>query len=309
MKTSKLLAIFSTAVIAVSGFSASVSAEWKTEDGKKVYITDDGSRATGFETIDGKTFYFTKDGYLKTGWVKTSSGKKYYFSEKDGMKKGWLKMKNGKKYYMGSNGNMAVGWQEINGETYYFNTDGTMKTGFLTTKSGTKYYLGKDGVLARDVALKINGVTYDIGSDGKAVEKKVSTSQTSSSSKKTEFKDFPRAGTSKSDAIKETGLYNIVTTDSACVGSVLFCGEEVMLTMVFNKNDELSSAFLTFPMSYSAYLDLYLSISDSCNDWYYSEVKGYDTWTSKNMKNCISLKYDFEDDEVSYGVMYPEYFD
>lgn len=305
MKTSKLLAIFSTAVIAVSGFSASVSAEWKTEDGKKVYITDDGSRATGFETIDGKTFYFTKDGYLKTGWVKTSSGKKYYFSEKDGMKKGWLKMKNGKKYYMGSNGNMAVGWQEINGETYYFNTDGTMKTGFLTTKSGTKYYLGKDGVLARDVALKINGVTYEIGSDGKAVRKNTSESAASTSDKKREFK-APKAGSSRSDAVKTSGIYDYYEyDDNTYAGIVMYNGKEAVLVLSFNNWDQLYSYAITVSKSSYDYKKFLENEKENNKGRRYVNKGGKHFWLGDNISKAIS--YDSNDGTMTYLINYNDY--
>lgn len=303
MKTSKLLAILSTAVIAVSGFSATVSAEWKNEDGKKIYITDEGKRASGYETIDGKTYYFTEDGYLKTGWITTSSGKKYYFTEKDGMKKGWLKMKNGKKYYMGADGTMTVGWKQIDGKTYYFNKDGSMKTGWLDTKGVAKYYLDSDGVLARNVTLKVNGFTYKIGSDGKAVRKNTSESAASTSDKKREFK-APKAGSSRSDAVKTSGIYDYYEyDDNTYAGKVMYNGKESTIALCFNERDELYSYGLTVPMSSYDYKNFLKDEKKNKNKGRkYVNENGQNIWIGSNINKGIS--YDSDTGKMSLVVIF-----
>ncbi len=74
---------------------------------------------------------------------------------------------NGKKYYY-SSGKLVTGWQVIDGSNYYFKNDYTMYTGWLNTKDGFRYrfFSLTDGKMAKDVTLKIDGVSYDFDKSG-----------------------------------------------------------------------------------------------------------------------------------------------
>lgn len=175
MKINKFIAAAAALAMAMTALPAAVSADWsKDEDGEKVYLNEDGKRVRGFEKIDGKTYYFDKEGHIKTGW---------------------LKLKTGKTYYMGNDGVMVRGWQTIGKKTYYFNSDGSMKKGWHRLKNGTAYFLNSDGSLARNTSLKIDGVTYDFDSKGRASERNYT--YTPDGAVK-----VPLFGVSKSEAVK-----------------------------------------------------------------------------------------------------------
>lgn len=150
------------------------------------------------------------------------------------------------------------GFKNIDGSTFYFDKNGYFKTGWLEAKGGTKYFLGSDGVLARDVSLKINGVTYDFDKNGKATERKASVSPgTSSGTSKEKYSEFssPTLGDKKSTVLKECGVGSsaVKLDDNAYGGKVLFGGVEFTVIMHFNDNDRLCSYLLSVPMSYTVY--------------------------------------------------------
>lgn len=310
MKMKKLIAAAAAMVMSVSALSVTASAEWYKSGDKRLYKDDSGKYVTGFENIDGNTYYFDKNGYLKTGWVTFSNGKKYYFSEKNGMRTGWLKMTDGTAYYMGDDGVMTTGWQNIDGETYYFKTDGKMKTGWLDGKSGERYFLNSDGTLARNVSLKISGVTYDFDGSGKATKRKTSsstgTSSGTSKSSKSEF-ETPKAGASKSSVLKSCGIYDYVEKDDNYIsGHVLFAGQESLITLGFNNDGKLNSFLLSVPMSYSTYLDMVLISCDKLGyDYEYDD--GAYHWFKREY--AVFMEYDFEYDYMDQTVIYSEYLD
>lgn len=312
MKMKKLIAAAAAMVMSVSALSVTASAEWYKSGDKRLYKDDSGKYVTGFENIDGNTYYFDKNGYLKTGWVTFSNGKKYYFSEKNGMRTGWLKMTDGTAYYMGDDGVMTTGWQNIDGETYYFKTDGTMKTGWLDGKGGERYFLNSDGTLARNVSLKISGVTYDFDGSGKATKRKTSsstgTSSSTSKSSKSEF-ETPKAGASKSSVLKSCGIYNYEKTSdgrNTYVGRVMFGGIESILILNFNSDDKLFGYSLSIPMSYSTYLDMLL-IDLEYYGYDYDYDDGEYNWVIGN--TSVYVSYDFEYDYYDYTTFFHQYFD
>lgn len=260
-----------------------VSADWDEVNGNKVYISEDGSRLTGFQTISGKKYYFDKDGYMVTGWTKIS-GKKYYFSSDGVMKTGWLSMKNGKKYYLGDDGAMLTGFQTISGKKYYFSKEGVMKTGWLETSSGNKYYFKKDGTMVRNCSLKINGTTYSFDENGKAKMK---------STMNTVPKEFemPSFGTKKSKVLQSCGIANYKQDDDTgdtVYGEVLFGGTESKLFLSFNSKDELYMYALFVPCTYSYYYGVLSSFADEFG-YGYTYKDGRYTWSVGNY--AVSIQY------------------
>lgn len=81
---------------------------------------------------------------------------------------------------------VSAEWVKKDNDYYYLNSDGSYKTGWIETKSGDYYYCLKSGKMAKNCSVKINGVTYKFGSDGKALNKpsELKNSETSSSKRK-----------------------------------------------------------------------------------------------------------------------------
>lgn len=315
MKMKKLIAAAAAMVMSVSALSVTASAEWYKSGDKRLYKDDSGKYVTGFENIDGNTYYFDKNGYLKTGWVTFSNGKKYYFSEKNGMRTGWLKMTDGTAYYMGDDGVMTTGWQNIDGETYYFKTDGKMKTGWLDGKGGERYFLNSDGTLARNVSLKISGVTYDFDGSGKATKRKTSSSGSTTSGSKSssadDIKEFdtPDFGSSKSRALKTSGIGDnyVYIDDNAYGGFVEFGGVKSRLILSFNNDDRLYSYYLVVPSSYSLYTEIIVPTFKDNLGYDYDYDDGQYTWLDGSYG--VVLSYDWEDRAYKFLFMDLDYAD
>lgn len=75
---------------------------WQEQDGKKVYVQQDGSLATGWQLLKGHRYYFNETGILQTGWLEL----------------------NGNTYYLDSLGCAAIGETVIDGVTYHFTEEG-----------------------------------------------------------------------------------------------------------------------------------------------------------------------------------------
>ncbi|MDM8203345.1 serine hydrolase [Faecalicoccus acidiformans] len=117
-------------------------------DHHKIYIHDDGSKASGMTKIDKNWYYFDPDsGYMHTGFLETDEGT-YYFLE---------------------DGKQAYGVQTIEGETYFFQEDGTMaQNTFYEIKDGdqayTAYFL-ENGTMAKG-EVEIEGTFYQFDENG-----------------------------------------------------------------------------------------------------------------------------------------------
>lgn len=140
---------------------------WLKRDGKYYYYTPKGKIKTGWITTKGKTYYSAKSGSSKgariTG-IQWLNQKRYFFNKKGVLKTGWV-TKSGKKYYMNSKGVITTGWRKIKNKWYYFQFSGVMQTGWLV-HNGKFYYLDpKTGAMATGNK-KINGSTYNFGSNG-----------------------------------------------------------------------------------------------------------------------------------------------
>ena len=75
---------------------------WQTENAQRIYILDDGSKATGIITLDGEIYCFNENGYMHTGWLE----------------------QDGKTYYFQADGTAAVGEAVIDGATHHFTATG-----------------------------------------------------------------------------------------------------------------------------------------------------------------------------------------
>lgn len=129
-------------------FKEPVQAGWKTINGKKKYLKENGKYASNeWLTISGKKYHFNSEGTTDNG-LQTISGKKYYFDKDGVMKTGWIK-EGDFKYYFDANGSAHIGWLDLNGKTYYFDETGAMVTG----------------------EQEIDGITYSFNENGEVLPK------------------------------------------------------------------------------------------------------------------------------------------
>lgn len=76
---------------------------WQIENGEKIYVLENGSKAAGLVELDDNLYCFSQDGYMQTGWLE----------------------QNGNTYYFQSDGTAAVGETVIDGMTHHFTEFGT----------------------------------------------------------------------------------------------------------------------------------------------------------------------------------------
>lgn len=110
------------------------------------YLKSDGSATTGWAEIGGKSYLFNSAGKKRNGWVKYKKVM-YYCVKGVVQKNSWI---GKKKYYVLSSGARASGWQLIGKNTYYFDpSSGLRKTGIVKI-NGIKYFLGTNGKLRKN---------------------------------------------------------------------------------------------------------------------------------------------------------------
>lgn len=131
------------------------------------YVTENGTRASGFLQVGSKTYYFDPaTGAKQKGWL-TIDGKTYRLHPKSGslqMKK-WLLSKS---YYASGDGSILKGLNAISNELYYFDdTNGLKLTHKTKTIGNDKYYFKKNGKAARNMWVKLNNNYYYFQNDGK----------------------------------------------------------------------------------------------------------------------------------------------
>lgn len=154
---------------------------WNSDALGRFFLTENGSRATGFCSIDQKVYYFDPDGYLFTPsqeGVMYLAQKPYYFLADGSVKTGLFSIKSesgiswyyaganyqlftnrtitlgGKIYCFGANGkSLPKGLQALNGKKYLISASGTAKTGRQKYK-GKTYFFDSTG------AMMIGKVTY-----------------------------------------------------------------------------------------------------------------------------------------------------
>lgn len=138
---------------------------WKTENGRKYYVKQDGSYETGYKKIDGKYYYFNPHGAMQTGLQKIN-GSLYWFHEAgNAMEKGWVNCHDGNRRYGEGNGKLRVGYKKIGKDYYYLDTKtGAMAKGAAAV-NGKPYYFKADGKAAGKGWVKVNGAKkyYSLG--------------------------------------------------------------------------------------------------------------------------------------------------
>ncbi|MCM1579095.1 MAG: hypothetical protein NC078_09890 [Ruminococcus sp.] len=213
---------------------------------------------------------------------------------------------NGKTYCF-VDGKIANGWQTVGNEKYYFDDNFTMHTGWLTVTGGAKYFFGTDGKMAKDIALKIDGKTYDFDVNGKATERKASTSSSSSYTTNTTPGDFkiPKGGEKKDSVFKNCGIANVYDLgDNHYGGKVMFLGEISTLILDFNSNDECYAYALVIPMSYAEY-ELFVDAYKKGIEHSYTYNNGIHMWTGSG--GGISLFYDSNESSAFMSTLYFDY--
>lgn len=147
-----ILTLITTACLAMSTTSISVSADFsKDKNGNTVYTDEAGEKVTGLKKIDGIYYYFDKNGIMQTG-TKIISNKYIYTFGKDGKFK-----------------KKANGWVKFTKGTYYC-IKGKIQKGIvtITDEYGNKgqYYFDEKGRLVTDKNVEYKLSTLYIGSDG-----------------------------------------------------------------------------------------------------------------------------------------------
>lgn len=101
----------------------------KEENGKYIYIKEDGTQILGEYCVNNKWCYFDKN---NQGYMSQST---------------FVILEDGRKVYYGPDGSMLYGEQAVNGAWYYFDTvTGAMQIGFYNLGSKIVYY-DQDGVM------------------------------------------------------------------------------------------------------------------------------------------------------------------
>ena len=179
----------------------SISAGWKTQEGKTFYYSpDDGHLNQNWSNINGKWYYFDPDdGHMVTG-KQTINGKQYLLDGVDGhMVTGWQLIDGKYYYYSPDDGHMYHEWSNIGGKEYYFDqSDGHMYT-------GTHY---------------IDGEEYNFGTSGAA--RKVVQERSTSSSESRSISSYAYIGNANSrkfhksscSSVRDMKDYNKVGFDS-----------------------------------------------------------------------------------------------
>lgn len=162
---------------------------FKNIGGANYYFAPDGSMQTGLIPVDGKNYYFAADGVMQTGW-QTIGGQRFFFDPATGAMQTGFISDGTAQYYLAPNGAAVSGWQDIdgkryhfdettnamsvntlvvtNGVTFYVGMDGTLQTGWQNI-GGVPHYFQADGSMAANIALDIEGVTYQFDANGVGV--------------------------------------------------------------------------------------------------------------------------------------------
>ena len=173
-------ALAACAVLSFPAAAAETGTGWQSENGRRFYLREDGSRAVGETDINGTTYLFAPNGFQQVGW-QTVNGNRFYYDPETGkpvfgnlhwrgadyyiaedagkctapaetdsgrilpdtqgiLQSGWCRY-DGNWYYAGENGVLAAGETVIDGTPCLFDASGALRTGFQTDSAGvTRYY-------------------------------------------------------------------------------------------------------------------------------------------------------------------------
>jgi len=137
---------------------------WLDYEGKRYYLTPDGTPHTGWLEEEGTRRYFGADGVMRTGWLELAEGT-YLLDDEGCPVTGWVEAE-GKRCYLRDdgilderwqdteqgmtyveNGEKRIGWLDVPQGKFYFNEEGVAHTGWVTDETG-RFYLYGDGTYA-----------------------------------------------------------------------------------------------------------------------------------------------------------------
>ncbi len=134
------------------------------------YVSEDGTKLTGFQTIDGQDYYFNARGVMqKQTWI-TVDGVTYYASAEGALLKNCMFTKWGQTYVLDENGAMKTGFISFDGKDYYANEKGHLAKQTFFYVDGSKYYAKGDFTLAKNETITKWGKKYTFDENGRIVE-------------------------------------------------------------------------------------------------------------------------------------------
>lgn len=138
--------------------------------GSTYYISEDGTKLTGFQTIDGQDYYFNANGVMqKQTWI-IVDGVTYYASAEGALLKNCMFTKWGQTYVLDENGAMKTGFISFDGKDYYANEKGHLAKQTFFYVDGSKYYAKGDFTLAKNETITKWGKKYTFDENGRIVE-------------------------------------------------------------------------------------------------------------------------------------------
>jgi glucan-binding repeat-containing protein len=148
-----------------------VTAELVTKWGATYYVTEDGTKLTGFQDIDGDTYYFNeKTGAMSKEKFIEVDGESYYALKDGKIAKNCKLTKWGVDYLLDAEGKLLTGINSFNGNDYYSKANGAIVKQDWITIGEDKYFAKADGVLAKNEKISKWGVEYILGEDGKLLK-------------------------------------------------------------------------------------------------------------------------------------------
>ena len=94
------------------------------EEGRYVYVDDEGCKVTGWQTINGRKHYFDEDGIMLTGTIEVD-GERYELDEYGVLYTGWTYDAQDNAYYHDQYGKLLKDTEkEIDGIVYVFDEEG-----------------------------------------------------------------------------------------------------------------------------------------------------------------------------------------
>lgn len=142
--------------------------QWLTLNGKRYYLTGNGSAATGWFWIRGKAYLANSRGEVQVNQLyrSSSTGKVCYLTGNGTRATGWKQVGKDWYYFDTKTGIARSGWIQSSGKWYYMDTKTyKMKTNSWITSGKKKYYVDEDGVMLTGLE-KIGGNWYYFRSDG-----------------------------------------------------------------------------------------------------------------------------------------------
>lgn len=137
-------------------------------NGKKYWVSEDGSLKTGWLRLGSWTMYFDTTTCAAATGVTRIDGKLYAF-DANGI---WIsgtgtQVINGKKYYFNRDGSIEVGWIKLGDWTMYFDPDtGAAATGIVTVDGKRRLFDSNGILLTGQGTVVIGGKKYCFAADG-----------------------------------------------------------------------------------------------------------------------------------------------